>query len=816
MRQLFTVTYILTALILLPSNQIQAQASWPGEGTNTGISWVQYRNADGSLVRDVSGEPSIIAVQDICYDDAANAPASVLIASDGTNMFFRIMVGDKPTNTQGSIVNNVGYIVEIADASGTFQAAVALVKSSKDEIKVSNAAGTISNAIYSSPTAAIRAVQVVPGSATDAHWYVDFQTTIASITTAWSSFGGSTPTKYYFGTTAGASINTINKDWMGGNVSSVDWTSISQARPTSISTGTLYSSNISGSVTGAGTGVTLSYSDTTAKTSTINGSYNYTFAVSYNWSGTVTPSKTGYTFTPASRTYSNIVADQTSQNYTVDKVLVSGTITNGAGSTVTYTGGSVTANGSGYYEFWVTSGWTGTITPSLSGYTFSPASITISSAVTAPLGSQNFTALLSPIISGKVRMQSGGTGISGVTMSYTGTSSGSTSTNGTGDYSITVVSGSNETVTPSKTGYTFTSASLSYSNLTTHQTNQDYVIATILISGTTTIGGVTLSYTDGTAKQVTSDGSGNYSAWVSYNWSGSLTPTKTGYTFNPQSFSNVTAPATANFTPYVTISGNTGLSGTNVELVYNSTTLNTTSDGSGNYSFLVPYNTSSVVVTPTKIGYVFTPANRSASNITSATTIPTFSSVMPVELAAFSGSVKNNIVHLNWRTASEINNYGFTVERQVKGKSNWVTLGFVQGAGYSNQAIDYSFNDKQPLTGTLLYRLKQTDNDGTFSYSAIVEIKDAIIIPAYLQVAQNYPNPFNPSTTISFSIPETGTVRITIYNQSGEQVIELLNENLNAGAHSITWNATHQASGMYLCKIVTGKFTSVRKLLLVK
>jgi predicted outer membrane repeat protein len=70
---------------------------------------------------------------------------------------------------------------------------------------------------------------------------------------------------------------------------------------------------ISGNAEVAGT--TLSYTDGTAKTATADGSGNYSFTVSPNWSGTVTPSKAGYTFSPASHTYTNVEADQTDQNY---------------------------------------------------------------------------------------------------------------------------------------------------------------------------------------------------------------------------------------------------------------------------------------------------------------------------------------------------------------------------------------------------------------------------------------------------------------------------------------------------------------------
>jgi hypothetical protein len=105
----------------------------------------------------------------------------------------------------------------------------------------------------------------------------------------------------------------------------------------------------------AGTGgATLSYVDGTAKTATANSGGDYSFTVSYGWSGTVTPSKAGYTFTPPSITYNDVLSDQTGQNYAANLILY--TISGNAGVegvTLSYFDGttkSVTANSSGDYS----------------------------------------------------------------------------------------------------------------------------------------------------------------------------------------------------------------------------------------------------------------------------------------------------------------------------------------------------------------------------------------------------------------------------------------------------------------------------------
>lgn len=89
-------------------------------------------------------------------------------------------------------------------------------------------------------------------------------------------------------------------------------------------------------------------------------------------------------------------------------------------------------------------------------------------------------------------------------------------------------------------------------------------------------------------------------------------------------------------------------------------------------------------------------------------------------------------------------------------------------------------------------------------------------VPSEYSLYQNYPNPFNPSTTIKFGLPENSNVVITIYNQLGEKIDVLLENDLEAGFHTITWNAASLASGLYFYEMKTNKFTSVKKLLLMK
>ncbi len=88
--------------------------------------------------------------------------------------------------------------------------------------------------------------------------------------------------------------------------------------------------------------------------------------------------------------------------------------------------------------------------------------------------------------------------------------------------------------------------------------------------------------------------------------------------------------------------------------------------------------------------------------------------------------------------------------------------------------------------------------------------------PANFQLAQNYPNPFNPLTTISYSLPVGGTVFLKVFTIDGREVATLVRENQSVGAHSVQFDASNLASGVYLYRLQLGSFTQTRKLILLK
>jgi hypothetical protein len=88
-------------------------------------------------------------------------------------------------------------------------------------------------------------------------------------------------------------------------------------------------------------------------------------------------------------------------------------------------------------------------------------------------------------------------------------------------------------------------------------------------------------------------------------------------------------------------------------------------------------------------------------------------------------------------------------------------------------------------------------------------------LPSSYALAQNYPNPFNPATNIAFSLKQAGDYTLTIYNVTG-QTVEVFAGSAEAGTHTISWDASNQASGIYFYKLSTDNFSDTKKMVLLK
>ncbi len=226
----------------------------------------------------------------------------------------------------------------------------------------------------------------------------------------------------------------------------------------------------------------------------------------------------------------------------------------------------------------------------------------------------------------------------------------------------------------------------------------------------------------------------------------------------------------------------------------------------------------------------------------------TITAPVPVQLASFSGrSLGPTTVLLEWMTISELNNFGFEVQKASLYSGPYASIqgSFVPGHGTTLVPQYYSYTDTQATPTERYYRLKQIDLDGSIHYFEPIHVGGVTGIselsqPYTFDLQQNIPNPFNPSTTIKFSVPsgrdlvptsrdgqipgvksglgisDLHLVTLKVYDVLGREVATLVHKELNAGRHEVHWDASGLAGGVYIYRLTVGGLTATRKLVLAK
>lgn len=199
---------------------------------------------------------------------------------------------------------------------------------------------------------------------------------------------------------------------------------------------------------------------------------------------------------------------------------------------------------------------------------------------------------------------------------------------------------------------------------------------------------------------------------------------------------------------------------------------------------------------------------------------------LPVQLTSFTVTAQRLEAILRWSTATEVNNYGFEIERRTASgfrsqasDSNdepWTVAGFVRGAGTSTIPREYAFRDSRVESGRYAYRLRQVDLDGSFSYSSAAEIEIGTAAKE-LTLGSNYPNPFNPETSIEFTLPQTGRATLKVYTMIGQEIGTLFDGIAEGGKiHRVTFSGPSLPSGLYFYKLEFGSATIVKRMILLK
>jgi len=209
----------------------------------------------------------------------------------------------------------------------------------------------------------------------------------------------------------------------------------------------------------------------------------------------------------------------------------------------------------------------------------------------------------------------------------------------------------------------------------------------------------------------------------------------------------------------------------------------------------------------------------------------------PVELSAFTGIFNSTTCNstLNWTTQSESGNLGWNIyraESQAISSSIKINAQIIPGAGSSTVPVNYEYQDEIALDYQEIYYywLENVNSDGSSELHGPIVVntfseEENPESPAIFEqygLLQNYPNPFNPDTEISFTLDKAGDCELLIFDNKGRKVKTLFQGNIEADHnYNFTWNGRNDndkpvASGVYHCKIKSGKYNSTKKMILIK
>lgn len=188
---------------------------------------------------------------------------------------------------------------------------------------------------------------------------------------------------------------------------------------------------------------------------------------------------------------------------------------------------------------------------------------------------------------------------------------------------------------------------------------------------------------------------------------------------------------------------------------------------------------------------------------------------LPVELSVFTATQNNYFINLYWKTETEVNNYGFEIERKYIYEKTWTKIDFVAGNGNSNSPKEYNYVDDLSSVSSVevVYRLKQIDTDGQYKYSHSILIYYASTIKDF--ALELYPNPFNSMITLLMNVPMRNNIEISIYTVLGEQIFNNTFENI-VGKYELTLNMNNISSGTYFFVARSGDYVNIKKGILLK
>ncbi len=258
-------------------------------------------------------------------------------------------------------------------------------------------------------------------------------------------------------------------------------------------------------------------------------------------------------------------------------------------------------------------------------------------------------------------------------------------------------------------------------------------------------------------------------------------------------------------------------SGNPVDIIANNFNNNNLAD----YAFIT---TNKKVYIVSEDGSIFNgfPQQMSTSSYSAPLSADVNNDLLP-ELICFDG---NNAIYVYGNDGNMLPNYPFYSNLSSQTPATLgdinsdgflnIALGYTQGLGLVNLKVDY--NEETSKWTTYRNNYQRT---GYYNISNVTPNAEESLVETPTMLGGNYPNPFNPETRIAFSTKENGPVSIDIFNVKGQKVRSLVNENMEAGNHTVVWNGQNDngkkvASGLFFYRMKSGKYSSTKKMILMK
>ena len=188
---------------------------------------------------------------------------------------------------------------------------------------------------------------------------------------------------------------------------------------------------------------------------------------------------------------------------------------------------------------------------------------------------------------------------------------------------------------------------------------------------------------------------------------------------------------------------------------------------------------------------------------------PAVCSVLPMQLSSLQAAYQTGQVQLSWYTYATSNARSFTIEYSPDGRT-YTTAGQVAATTGSNETTRYQFTHYTNLTGTIYYRIRETDADGSFYYSNTLLVKTGNAANTSLLV---FPNPFIAYVQINLQLEKAGVIQITLYDAGGRLHKKLERQGMTGNNTIVVNDLSELQPGVYFIKIITGDHTAVEKLI---